>query len=534
MPSITKKKLSYNNAKLWRNAVYNSGNTDPVLYVFIGNHVPYANESSPDSIVDTISAEKQVWDNIYAAKKVTANDVELVIPKITWTANSKYRNYDDTIDANTLLSSNSSQSLKPMYVITTARNVYKCMSNNSSANSTVEPSGDYTTSNGNIATADGYLWKYMYNVRPSNKFLTSDWIPAPTSTNQLDYNVDNTGVVDGELNRIIVTANGTNYREASNIVVVSYTSGQTSLQFSNIARVISVFQISTIANLANMSVSGTGIPTGTYITATSAATGVINLSTTTTASNSGNITISTRVYVDGDGTGVAASATLSNTISGVSAANANISKVTITTIGTGYSRANAYIYGSGTGANTRVILSPKLGHAYNPANELNASNLMVAVRVGEIDTTENGLISANTSFRQYGLLSNPHKYGNTSPVTQSTANSVISQTTSLGLVAGSSYTLDEYVYQGNSATDANFYGYLNSQTSNGVTLSRVRGTATVGLPLVGGSSGVSRIIISKTTPEFQPYTGDILHVENITKTQREDGQAENIKLVVRF
>ena len=157
MPSITKKKLSYNNAKIWRNSVYNSGTTDPVLYIFIGNNVPYANESSPDSLVDTISTEKDVWNNIYAAKKVTANDVELVIPKVTWTANSNYRNYDDTIDVNTLLSSNTTQGLSPMYVITTGRNVYKCMSNNSSANSTIEPSGDYTTSNGNIATADGYL-----------------------------------------------------------------------------------------------------------------------------------------------------------------------------------------------------------------------------------------------------------------------------------------------------------------------------------------------------------------------------------------
>jgi hypothetical protein len=55
-----------------------------------------------------------------------------------------------------------------MYVITSARNVYKCVSNNASANSTVEPSGDYTTSNGNISTGDGFVWKYMYNVKPSN------------------------------------------------------------------------------------------------------------------------------------------------------------------------------------------------------------------------------------------------------------------------------------------------------------------------------------------------------------------------------
>ena len=287
MPSIIKKKLGYNNAEIWRNVVYNSSNSDTILYVFIGNHVPYANESSPDSIVDTISTEKAVWDKMYAAKKVTANDIELVVPRIDWTGNTKYRNYDDTIDVDTLLTANTTQNLKPMYVITTARNVYKCVSNNSSANSTVEPSGDYTTSNGNIATADGYLWKYMYNVKPSNKFLTTDWVPAPMSTNQLDYNVNTTGVVDGELTSVIVTANGSNYREASNIVVTAYTSGQTTLQFANTARVLSMFQISSVANLANMSVSGTGIPTGSYITATANATGVITLSASSTTSGGG-------------------------------------------------------------------------------------------------------------------------------------------------------------------------------------------------------------------------------------------------------
>jgi hypothetical protein len=35
-------------------------------------------------------------------------------------------------------------------------------------------------------------------------------------------------------------------------------------------------------------------------------------------------------------------------------------------------------------------------------------------------------------------------------------------------------------------------------------------------------------------PEFQPYTGDIMHVENIVKTERTDGQAEVLKFVVRF
>jgi hypothetical protein len=111
---------------------------------------------------------------------------------------------------------------------------------------------------------------------------------------------------------------------------------------------------------------------------------------------------------------------------------------------------------------------------------------------------------------------------------------VISQTTDLTLVSGASYTLDEYVYQGSSANNATAYGYLNAQTSNGVRLTRLTGTITNGLPLIGSTSGVSRTVIGKTNPEFQPYSGDVLYAENIEKTQREDGQAENIKFVVRF
>lgn len=536
MPSITTKKLGYNNAKLWRDALYNSGNNDPVLYIFIGNHIPYANEASPDSIVDTVDSEKDIWDNMYAAKKLTANDIELVIPRVNWSGNTKFRQYDDTITIDDLLSSNTEQNLKPMYIITSERNVYKCMSNNASANSTVEPTGDYTTSNGNIGTADGYIWKYMYNVKPSNKFLTTDWVPAPISTNQLDYNVDNTGVVDGELTTIIVTSPGANYRQASNVQVNGFVSGQTTLTLANTAKILEIYNVTALSNLANMSISGTGIATGTHISNVANSTGVLTLSTATIAAggNTSNVTVSTRVYIDGDGTGVIASATLSNTTPGVSSVNANVSKVTVTTIGTGYSKANVYIYGSGTGATARAIISPKYGHAYNPAKELGASNIMATSRIGEIDSTEGGIISSNTSFRQYGLLANPHKYGDTSAVTYATANSVVSQTTDLTLIAGPNYNLNEPVYQGTTGSTAEFYGFLNAQTSNEVQISRVVGTIKNGLPLVGITSGTFRVVISKTNPEFQPYSGDILHAENITKTEREDGQAENIKLVVRF
>jgi hypothetical protein len=118
-----------------------------------------------------------------------------------------------------------------------------------------------------------------------------------------------------------------------------------------------------------------------------------------------------------------------------------IEKITLTTYGTNYTSANIVIYGTGTGASARAILSPKFGHGYNAAKQLGASNVMVAVRLGEIDSTEGGLISTDTTFRQYGLMRDPYKYGSNTVVSSTNANTVISQTTDLTIISGSNYEL---------------------------------------------------------------------------------------------
>ena len=530
MPSTTTKQLSFNSAEQFKESF---AEPDPTVgYVFIGNHVPYPNENTPPSIIESVADEKSAWDNMFAAKRVTGNDVELVIPRYNWAANVVYSQYDDVIPFSQLFETSNS---KPMYIITTARSVYKCISNNANSLSTIEPVGDFTTSNGNIATADGYIWKYMFNVKPSNKFLTSSWVPAPTSTDALDYGVSPTDVVDGELTQIVVTNKGQNYRQASNIRVDAFASGANTIRLTNIANTLAIFSIPSLANLANMSISGAGISNESYISSINTINGDITLSILTNGAGgaSSDLSISTRIYIDGDGTGAIANAILSNTSSTVSSANANVSKITVTTIGIGYSYANAFIFGSGTGANARVVLPPKYGHAYNPAKELNANNVMVAVRIGEIDSTENGLIPVNTSFRQFGLFRDPYKYGETSPATSANANSVISQTTNLSLVAGFPYTLNEYVYQENGSGVTTAYGFVSSQGTNQVNLTKVRGTFGIS-PLIGATSGVSRTVISVAEPTFEPYSGDMLYIENDTKTDRADGQAENIKLVISF
>ena len=170
MPSYISKKLAFNNAEQFKESFFEE--TPTIGYVTIGNHLPYTNEASPDTIDESLLSEKSIWDNIYAGKRITGNDVELVISRVNWVSGRKYRQFDDTIDPSNLLEEDSANNIYPMYVINSERNVYLCLCNNVSSNSTVEPTGQNFSSNGNIQTVgDGHLWKYLYNIRASNKFL---------------------------------------------------------------------------------------------------------------------------------------------------------------------------------------------------------------------------------------------------------------------------------------------------------------------------------------------------------------------------
>jgi hypothetical protein len=94
--------------------------------------------------------------------------------------------------------------------------------------------------------------------------------------------------------------------------------------------------------------------------------------------------------------------------------------------------------------------------------------------------------------------------------------------------------LDEYVYQGSDPTNSKAYGFVVDQDANIIKISNKYGSFDVGAILTGANSGTQQIISSSGNPELEPYTGDIIYAENVTKIDREEGQAENIKLIVRF
>lgn len=511
-------KLSYSNAFDFVKSFSDAEFEDHVKYVFLSNSTPYDNESVIPDISDTLVDERSVWDKMYAAKRVTGNDVELVVKRIDWATGTVYKEYDDNVDLSSLLPEESGAN--SIYVLTSDLNVYKCVHNNNGGQSTVEPSGYQYTSNGYFTTADNYVWKYMYGIKSSNKFLTAEWMPTPTSVNALEYNTSSENLLDGAIANIVVENGGSGYIHSS-INAESFSTSTTVLDI--IEENISSFLTT------NMFVNGTGIVPGTYITNVNPTFNQITLSQATISAGgtiANTLSATTGIFLDGDG-----NEDLSVTIN---LSNTSIEKVGVDSVATGYNYVTLSLYGTGSNALLRPVISPKYGHGFNPAKELGATSVMISKIIGSLDSTEDGLISVDTTFRQFGLLSNPHKYNEITTILNDDADIVISQTTDFTMIGGIAYDLNEVVYQGSSLENSTFSAILHAQDLNTVRLTNIRGTPTVGGLLIGDGSGVQRAISVINNPTFQPYTGDILYVENTLATNRAEAQAEIIKFVVTF
>lgn len=525
----TSLKFSYESALRFKtDFLYTDQNT--MKYLYIGKSQEWNDNDYPIESIDSVDNEKQIWDNIYAAKLITGNDIELGIPYNEWESGKIYTQYDDQIPLDSLISS-----ANGMYVVTDTTNkynIYKCICNNVSSQSTVKPSKDYSEKRGyELIQQDGYMWKFMYSVYKSNNFIIYDddgkpeWLPIPISYKPKHYNSDIENIVDGPLCKIKMLDNGEDYREGDVIVTEDniFTKGTDQLQVRELTNVaVGMF----IFDNENFNI----IPQDTFIKEIDVTNKYITLSNKTTKdlSSANTLTSETRIIIDGDGNNdYIVKSELDN-------ANNVIRKISVENIGSNYYKADVQIYGTGSGANARVIFSPKYGHGYNPAKELGSKTILISAKMGEIDSTEGNLLSANTQIRQYGILSSPNLYGTENVVEKYNADVFITQTLEFNLTNGLPYIIDEYVYQGN-ISNPTFSGIVHEQTSNTIKLINIKGKFVIGSSIVGEESNIRRALISvKKYPKFEKYSGDILFNNNVSPIQRQEGQSENLKFILEF
>jgi hypothetical protein len=146
-------------------------------------------DASPLTPIDSVSQEFHTFDDLLAAKRVTSSDVSVVIPRRNWATGTVYDYYRHdyghyvTGSTSSVVTADSGATAlydATFYVLNSNNNVYKCLDNNSGANSTVEPTG---TSTSVLSTADGYKWKYMYSLSAAQQtnFLSTDFMAVATN-----------------------------------------------------------------------------------------------------------------------------------------------------------------------------------------------------------------------------------------------------------------------------------------------------------------------------------------------------------------
>jgi hypothetical protein len=223
------------------------------------------------------------------------------------------------------------------------------------------------------------------------------------------------------------------------------------------------------------------------------------------------------VTITGDGAGANATAVIT--------AN-TVTAITVNSIGTGYTNATVSITGgSGSSAAATAILSPKGGHGADPVEELGGLFVLVNTR---LDGTESSTFSVANQFRKIGLVRDPFTFGTST----SALGSVYRQTYRYTLTGTTGvFSIDETVTSGSNTATVVEYDSSNNYIYTTVPLPQAfANTAAIS----GNSSGAAATINGISTPGIQPYSGEILYVENRSPIQRAADQIEDVKLIVEF
>ena len=148
-------------------------------YYIVGSSVDKAN-----NILNTQAEKRDFQRRIIFGNKVNDTDVRYMFYKNVWQSNTVYDDFDDMQDITQVNS-----------IVTVADDeqgflVFKCLENNNGGLSSVTPSltGIDPNSYEFIATADNYIWKYMFKVSSSdaNIYKTTDSLPLPSTYGDVD------------------------------------------------------------------------------------------------------------------------------------------------------------------------------------------------------------------------------------------------------------------------------------------------------------------------------------------------------------
>ena len=488
MSAIITTKFRYQNAVNLASILSGSGSDS--FYLFIGRTFSWPNDSNPPLPNDSQFEEYDTKHNILALKKISGTSITRAIPRYNWISGNSYSEYDDQ---NSLLTT------LQYYVVTDELGIYKCIKAGPSGSS-IKPTG-VSTSIGAVL-ADGYQWKYMYTLTGNDvaRFLTATFISVKTL--DIDDTSTQWGVqqdaIAGAIHRIKITNGGSGY-----------------------------------ATKPTVTITGDGI---------------------NCTVNASDITM----------TGGVVTEILMNP----------------SRIGSGYTSASVnFSSATGSGATARAIISPPGGHGANATDELGAFFVMIDVQL--IADDGSGDFIVDNDFRQIGLISNPKvistdainlrgNWATTTVYTENDAVRYLNTTYACTTTHTSSATFEEDLGTYWIAPELASSATLAALTQ--ITYSSLVGTLAKDQNVVGGSSnaigyvdsldiaafkikfhqnsitgfkyfqvgetitiGTATAVITAITPaEYEPQSGTVVYIENLSPVNRNISQTEDIKLVLEM
>jgi hypothetical protein len=183
---------------------------------------------NPPAPIDNFSYNSHYSDTILYGKRITSANIRRIIRRIDWVAGNRYEMYrDDYSILNPSPLTNSSRLYGAnYYVMNSDYRVYICIENGSSG----------TTPKGNVSqdeptftdlepsragdSGDGYIWKYLFTVSPSDiiKFDSTEYITVPndwsTSTSSQIVAVRESGdssINNNQIKTVYIERSGANY-----------------------------------------------------------------------------------------------------------------------------------------------------------------------------------------------------------------------------------------------------------------------------------------------------------------------------------
>ena len=282
MAAIITDQIRILNAKNFLSGVTSTANA---YYSFIGLPNPTDIEStwdtSPPSPKDNFDEEDNYWDTMIALKKINSSDARQVVTRRLWTSGTTYDMYrSDYSRTNTAkVSGATNLYAATYYVINSDYRVYACLHNGIDPdNPNGKPSLDeptFTDLEPKKAgtSGDGYIWKYLYTIKPSDivKFESTDFIPVPTdwSTNS-DVASVRDNAVDGAIKIVTITDRGVGLGTANSTytkvpIYGDGTGAECTIVINNDQKVSDV-TVSTAGQnytYGNVDLEAGGVPTGT-------------------------------------------------------------------------------------------------------------------------------------------------------------------------------------------------------------------------------------------------------------------------------